>query len=167
MVTPANWQQSIIHRRRYGRIETSAGRLVAIHFRPWPNLLAWPDIWPVGTNYHPRGPADRCWLYFNQPMRCPNYLALNYIATTRGTPYRTFLAALEMLDEVARLKRSDAILCDVANSRISDRLLTRLGWEAHAPQRWHRNYIKRFYGHYPPPHPLLAAESWPASCAEG
>ena len=27
--------------------------------------------------------------------------------------------------------------------------MARLGWEPHKPQRWHRNYIRRFYGTYP------------------
>ena len=55
----------------------------------------------------------------------------------------------EVLDEVAWLKRTDALLCDVWNERISPRLLARWGWEPHKPQPWHRNYIKRFYGTYP------------------
>jgi len=54
-----------------------------------------------------------------------------------------------MLEAVAERKRSDAILCDVANTRFSDRLIRRMGWESHKPERWHRNYIKRFYGKYP------------------
>ena len=56
-----------------------------------------------------------------------------------------------VLDQIARLKRTDALLCDIAGSRISDRLMSRFGWEPHKPQRWHRNYIKRFYGQYPAP----------------
>jgi hypothetical protein len=28
-------------------------------------------------------------------------------------------------------------------------MLARFGWEQHAASRWHRNYIKRFYGEYP------------------
>jgi hypothetical protein len=24
-----------------------------------------------------------------------------------------------------------------------------MGWEPHKPQRWHRNFIRRFYGVYP------------------
>ncbi len=27
--------------------------------------------------------------------------------------------------------------------------MDRLGWEPHKPQRWHRNFIRRFYGQYP------------------
>ena len=56
---------------------------------------------------------------------------------------------LTVLDEVAAIKGIDAIVCDAGNIRLSDRLMARLGWEPHKPQRWHRNYIRRFYGQYP------------------
>jgi hypothetical protein len=138
-----------LRRGRYGVIETSAGCLVKIHLRTWPKLLCWPELWPVGPRYHVRGPADRCLLYYNQPRNFPNYLALKYVASTAGTSYATFLAALKSLDMLAELKGADALLCDAANTRLSDRLLRRLGWEPHKPQRWRRNFIKRFYGQYP------------------
>jgi hypothetical protein len=134
---------------RYGVIETARGRLVAVHLRPWPKLMSWPELWPVGANYHARGAADRCLLYYNQPRRFANFLALRYMASTAGTSYATSRAALAALDALAELKRTDALLCDAANTRISDRLLARFGWEAHKPQRWRRNFIKRFYGTYP------------------
>ena len=159
--TVTNWPQDreVVRRRRYGVIETSAGQLTAIHFRPWPKLIAWPEILPVGPTYHARGQADRCLLYYNQPLSCPNYLALKYVVSTHGSSYATFRAALATLDAVAELKRSDAILCDAFNGRLSDRFLRRLGWEPHKPQRWHRNYIKRFYGEYPPvPHAVSLQE---------
>ena len=60
----------------------------------------------------------------------------------------TMLGALAVLDEIARIKQSDAILTDAANFRISDRFLRRQGWERHTKARYHRNYIKRFYGEY-------------------
>jgi len=135
--------------QRYGVIETVAGRLVALHFRPWPKLFAWPEFWPVGPDYHASGRADRCLLYYNQPRRHSQFLALRYMVSQRGATYATLCAALEVLDRVAELKRSDALLCDAANSRISERLMNRFGWEPHKPSRWHRNYIKRFYGRYP------------------
>jgi hypothetical protein len=138
-------------RRRYGVIECTAGRLVAVHLRHWPKLASWPEIWPVGPGYHARGPVDRCLLYYNQPRRHSNFLALRYVASTLGTSYATTRAALSALDAVAELKRTDALLCDAANTRISDRLLARFGWVAHKPQRWRRNFIKRFYGVYPTP----------------
>jgi hypothetical protein len=137
-------------RRRYGVIETAAGQLVAVHLRPWPKLIAWPEIWPAGPEYHARGKPDRCLLYYNQPRQFSNFLALKYVVSTMGTSLATFRAALTALDRLAELKRTDALLCDAANVRISDRLLRRWGWAPHKPQRWRRNYIKRFYGVYAP-----------------
>jgi hypothetical protein len=138
-----------LRRRRYGVIETTGGRVVAIHFRPWPKLISWPEFWPTTSGYRARGAPDRCLLYYNQPRRHSNYLALKYVVATSDTSFRTLRAAVCELDRIAELKRADAILCDAANLRISDRLLTRFGWESHKPQRWRRNFIKRFYGVYP------------------
>jgi len=61
-----------------------------------------------------------------------------------------------VLDEIARIKRSDALLTDASNLRISDRLLARWGWVPHTSSRWHRHHIKRFYGNYPPASGLAA-----------
>ena len=133
----------------YGVIETGGGELRAVHLRPWPKLLAAPELLPLGPKYHQRGVADRCLLYYNQPRRMANFLALKYIVTTFGTSFRTFRAALTALDVIAEIKQIDAIVCDVANMRLSDRVMARLGWEPHKPQRWHRNFIRRFYGVYP------------------
>jgi hypothetical protein len=138
-----------IRDRRWGVIETVAGELRAVHLRLWPKLVSLPELWPVGPRYHARGAGDRCLLYYNQPRRMPNFLALKYVVSTAGTSYCTFRAALIVLDAIAELKRTDAIVCDAANCRLSDRLMVRLGWEPHKPQRWHRNYIRRFYGKYP------------------
>jgi hypothetical protein len=138
-----------LRRRRYGVIETAVGDLAAVHLRPWPKLISWPEIWLTGDDYHAHGDEDRCFLYYNQPRRFPNFLALKYVVSTPGASYATFRAALVALDRIAELKGTDALLCDAANSRISDRLLARFGWTPHAPQRWRRNFIKRFYGAYP------------------
>ncbi|MGC4004762.1 MAG: hypothetical protein QM811_17260 [Pirellulales bacterium] len=69
----------------------------------------------------------------------------------RGTRAKTCFAVLDALDAIARLKRSDAIVCEAANFRLSDRMLRRHGWERHTTSRYRRNYIKRFYGEYPQP----------------
>ena len=94
-----------IRTRRYGVIETVGGRLAAIHLRPWPKLVALPELMPLDPRYHAAGTADRCLLYYNQPWRMPNYLALKYIVSTSGTSYATFRAALKVLDAIAELKR--------------------------------------------------------------
>jgi hypothetical protein len=138
----------MIRAMRYGVIETAGGCLQAVHVRLFPKWLALPELLPVGERYHAGGAADRCLLYFNQPRSCPNFLALKYAVSTRATSYATLRAAVATLDAIAAEKKIDAIVCDAANSRLSDRLLARHGWEKHKPQRWHRNFIKRFYGEY-------------------
>jgi hypothetical protein len=129
-------------------IDIVDGRLAAIHLRPFPKYVSLIDVLFWGRFYHQRVAGDRCRLYYNQPRRCPNYLALKYVLSARDSSLASFFGALAVLDEIARIKRSDAILTDVANFRISERLLARLGWERHTNSRWHRNYIKRFYGQY-------------------
>ena len=138
----------VIRRRRYGVIEAMDGRLAAVHFRPWPKLVSLPEALLLGNWYHDRRTADRCRLYFNQPWRFRNFLAVPYAVCGRGTRLATMNAALAALDEIARIKQTDALLADVMNFRISPRVLARYGWVAHNPSRWHRHYIKRFYGEY-------------------
>jgi len=55
------------------------------------------------------------------------------------------------MDEIARIKGSDAVLSEAFNWRISSRLAERWGWVRHKPSRWRRHFIKRFYGSYPAP----------------
>lgn len=150
-------QANVIRRRRYGVIEVVDGQFRGIRFRPFPKWITLLGI-KLGAWRHRQQTGDRCLLYFNQPRKFSNFLALRYIHSTAGTSYRTFHTAVAALDEVARIKRSDALLCDVANARVSDRLMRRWGWEQHKPQAFHRNYIKRFYGQYPAPAAAFGGE---------
>lgn len=139
----------LVRRGRYGIITIESGRLKNICLRAWPKISSALEVEWLGRRWHARREGDRCLVYYNQPRSCPNYLALKYVLSTRGCTFASIRRAAQVLDEVARVKQSDAILCDVWNERISDRLLARWGWEPHKPARWHRNYIKRFYGVYP------------------
>jgi hypothetical protein len=139
-----------LRRRHYGIIEMAAGRFERIRLRPFPKIVSAPGIMLFGNAYHRYSSGDRFWLYYNQPWQCPNYLVLKYFVSARDTRFATAARALDVLDEIARLKRSDALLCDVGNWRISAKLVARFGWVPHCPSRWHRHYIKRFYGEYPP-----------------
>ncbi|OYV84812.1 MAG: hypothetical protein B7Z73_14740 [Planctomycetia bacterium 21-64-5] len=136
-------QRAVARGRRYGVIETVDGRLRRIVFRPWPSLAGPFDL-PWGQLMHRAVVGNRCWLYFNQPRGLEQFLSLKFVMSSRQTTLATFRGALAVLDEIAHIKRTEAIVCDAANWRISDRLLTRWGWQSHKPQRWHRNYIKRF-----------------------
>ena len=141
----------LLARRPYGVIELVEGQLRRVRLRPFPKIISAPEILILGGWYHRHRPGDRIWLYYNQPRSFRNFLVLKYFVSARQTTMKTFCRALAVLDEIARLKRSDALLCDVGNWRISMKLLARWGWQPHSPSRWHRHYIKRFYGRYPSP----------------
>ena len=151
----------VLRTRRFGVIEMIDGRLEQIRLRPWPKGASVLEARLCGRVGHGWRRGNRCRLYYNQPWTAPNYLALRYVVSTRDCTLATFHGALEVLDEIARLKRSDAIVCDASNGRISDRLLARWGWEPHTSDHRHRHFIKRFYGAYPRAAtlPLLAAEA--------
>jgi hypothetical protein len=147
-VSDLDAQAETIRTRRYGVIELCEGRVVAVHLRPWPKLVSLVGLlW--GQAYHKYIGGDRMWVYYNQPARWPNFLAVKFVVSSRNTSWATARRALAVLDDIAQIKRSDALLCDAANFRLSPRLLAREGWERHTSSRWHRNYIKRFYGSYP------------------
>jgi hypothetical protein len=139
-----------IRRGRHGVIEVVDGQFRGVTLRPWPALVSMPYVLLTGRWQHRRLAGNRCVLYYNQPRRWPNFLTLQYAISSRDCSLASGFRALEVLEEIARIKQSDALLADVTNWRISERLLARLGWEAHCPSQWHRHYIKRFYGVYPP-----------------
>ena len=132
-------------------IEAADGRFRRVVLRPFPKIVSVPGAMLMGGLRHRRRPGDSIRLYYNRPRRFPNFLVLKYAESARRTSFASLTRALSVLDEIARLMRSDALLCDVSNGRISSRLLGRWGWEPHCPSWFHRHYIKRFYGSYPSP----------------
>ena len=144
--------------RRYGVIEVIDGNLYRVLLRPWPKVLVGPEVIWFGKWLHEWRRGDRLLLYYNQPRRFPNFLALAYAVSARETSLRSIRVCQEVLEEIARLKKTDAMLCDLSNWRISGRFMRRWGWEPHCPRAWwHRHYIKRFYGTYPPRPDWLAS----------
>jgi hypothetical protein len=149
-VTDLRREAEVLRRRPYGVIEAVEGRFRRVVLRPFPKLTSLPEIAFFGRWYHGRRSGDRCLLYYDQPRRFPSFLTVKYLVSARGTTWATLGRVLDVLDEIARLKGSDAILCAVANGRISGQVMHRYGWERHCPSRWYRHYIKRLYGDYPP-----------------
>ncbi len=143
-------QADVLARRPYGVIEMVDGRFRRVLLRPYPKMLLGPEALVFGAMHHRYRRGDRLLLYYNQPWRFRNFLALKYAISARETSMVSIARALDVLDEIARLKRVDGLLGDVSNWRISPRLLARFGWQPHCPSRWHRHYVKRFYGDYPP-----------------
>ena len=138
-----------LRRRPFGVIEVANGRFRRIVLRPFPKIVSVPGILLVGGWRHRHCSGDRLRLYYNQPRRFHNFLVLKYVESARNTSMATLTRALAVLDEIARCKGADALLCDVSNWRVSTRLIGRWGWTPHCPSWFHRHYIKRFYGNYP------------------
>ncbi len=138
-----------IRRRAYGMIEIRNERFHSLQFRPWPKIgsiveAAWAGGWGKKSI-----DKNRCLLFFSQPILHRNYLTLNYVVSNLYTSMTTALLSLSVLDQVAAIKRSDAILCDITNARISDRFMKRYHWEPQDLNGRRRQWIKRFYGEYP------------------
>lgn len=160
--TASDLQQhrEMIARRFHGVIEVRDGQLQGIRFRPWPTFISQLRVIRDGVGRGEASDEDVCRLYYDQIIRMPGYLVLKYVHSEPGTSFRTVRAAARILDAIAEIKRSDAIVCEVSNSGISDRLLNRWGWESHVPTSRRRHFIKRFYGSYP----AIAPASELSSC---
>lgn len=132
---------------RAGRIVTASGRLVGVE-RRWmaykaTRLRVWWD------RRQPPGGAIQCELYFHQPIGNPGFLVLGYVRSHPLASLSSFYCATLALDEIARIKGCYAIVAEVTNERLSDRLLARWGWAQHCRTWRGRHFIKRFYGDYP------------------
>jgi len=137
-----------VRRWRHGVLEMQAGRLVRLRLHWLPKIISRAAIYTAGRWVHGRMGGDRLWLYYNQPLSAPQYLSLAYVVSTRETSYQSLWRAMATLDEIAQIKRSDGIVCELSNRRISHRLMQRLGYARHLEDSRGRHYIKRFYGDY-------------------
>ena len=137
----------LLRARRSGKIIVEYGGLRSVCGRWWPhcgNMMQ--VLWDM--NFRPVC-RDRCELYYHIPWGAPGFITLSYVHSGPATSMGTLYAGALVLDEIARLKQSQAIVCHVTNDRISDRILTRWGWQQHCLDWAGRHFIKRFYGKYP------------------
>lgn len=141
--------QDRLRRRPYGMIEAAAGELVRIQLKPWPKIASLVEAHWIQRMKTRRHRYDVCRLFYNQPMGHRNYLTLAYVESSFKTSLKTFYKTLDTLNQIAFIKRSDAILAEVTNSRLTDRFMIRRGWERYMEHKSGRNWIKRFYGKYP------------------
>ena len=136
-----------IRRWRCGRIVMQSGRLVEIQHHLLPGIVSVAQVW--WQSKAGRTDDDVCWLDYHQPLGMPGFLTLDYVRAGRHAGYKSFLGATHVLNEVARVRGSLAIVAHVSNSHISDRFLRRVGWEQHLTKWNGRHWIRRFYDGYP------------------
>ena len=148
-VTNLDQGKEKIRSRRFGVIEVVDETFRRIRFRPWPKMISSVEANWLGGWRHQNRKLNRCLLYYNQPLGSAGSLALKYVQSSLGTSYATFRGALVLLDEVAKIKNSCAIVAEVTNSKISERFILRQGWEPHLEHSRYRHIIRRFYGEYP------------------
>jgi hypothetical protein len=145
-VTHIAAQQRQLAARRAGQIMVQGGELIAVFGRWWPYLgnhlrAAWDQRFR-------QTPDDRCEVFYHTAWTSTQFLTLSYIHSGAKTSVASVYAATLVLDEIARIKGSLAIVCNVTNDRISDRALARWGWVSHCHSWNGRHFIKRFYGKY-------------------
>jgi len=133
---------------RYGVIESRNGEVVRIYGRWLPKWISYYGVWWGNQVVHRCRDGDRFRLYYDQPLFHSKYLALKYIESYSQTSLATIFSALKMLDQIAELKRADAILAEVKNPRLTARVMERFGWVKHLEHVSDRHYIRRFYGQY-------------------
>ncbi len=135
---PSNWWAGVI--------VVEDGELRSIRRRWWPRLVSGLEAtWWAGRRLKGAG-KDECRLFWSAPRTAPGYLTLNYIWSGSGTRFETVRTAVAALDQIAWLRRADAIVCEVFNPRISNRMMVRWSWEQHLLLSGRRHWIKRFYG---------------------
>lgn len=143
-------QADLVRHAHHGVIEASGGRFRRLILRPWPKLVSLADVLLFGPRLHRRRRRDRCLLYYDQPWGSPDYLAVKYLLAYGGTSYASVVAARRAIDEVARIKEADALVCHVGNRRLSARIMSRWGWSPLNDSPRCSLFVRRFYGHYPP-----------------
>lgn len=136
-----------IRRWRCGRIVMRDGRLVEIQHRLICGSVSVAQVWWQAK--YGRSDENVCWLDYHQPLGMPAFLTLDYVRSGTSAGLKTLIGAGHVLDEIARLRGVSAMVAHVTNGTISDRLLTRLGWQRHQEQWSGRHWIKRFYDGYP------------------
>ena len=145
----SNLQQAsaALRRWRRGRIVVESGRFHEVQLRVGLGSVSIAEVWWYARFGRPR--KDICWLDFHQPWGMPGFLTVDYVRSGSGTSLKSFLGACHVLDQIAEIRQTQAIVAHVSNASISDRLLQRLGWEEHLEHWSGRHWIKRFYHGYP------------------
>ena len=132
---------------RAGRIVTRDGYIHQVARRWSPYKASRSRVW--WEKFLRPSRTVQCQIFYHQHWSNPAFIVLGYVSSHPRASLASLYCGLLALDEIARLKRCDAIVADVNNDRISDRLLARWGWQQHCQHLRGRHFIKRFYGSHP------------------
>jgi len=126
---------------RYGEVVLRNGQITAVQARWWPR---WGTVWGAMMDRVVRTlPEDECRFYYSFPIGSPGYMSLLYVHAGERTSYRTFHQGIVAMDTIAGLRASRAIVCQVTNDRLTDRMMYRWGYVKHAENLGPSHYIRR------------------------
>ena len=133
--------QDLIRTWRYGEVELFNGEIVAIYPRWWPRFGSQWESWQ--DSFHCTLAADSCRAYYAFPQRAPGFMSVLYARSGPGTQYKTIARAARAMDEIARIRDAQAIVCQMVSERGTERLMKRWGYVRHAFSLGDNHYIKR------------------------
>lgn len=145
-VTDLHAQAATVRRWPSGTIRMAGGKMIDIRCGILARRSSVARVW-LENRFRSQAP-DCCVLHYHSPF-LSRYLSLDLVLAGPQTGLVTIRGACELLDEVARLRGAVAIFAHISTTKISDRLLQRLGWRQHLMGTSGRHWIKRFYDGYP------------------
>jgi hypothetical protein len=118
------------------------GQLVVVQARWWPR---WGTVFGAMMDRVARNlPDDECRFYYAFPRTSPGFMSLLYVHAGEKTTYKTFHQGIAAIESLAKLNRSQAIVCQVTNDRLTERMMRRWGYVKHAEHLGRDHYIRRF-----------------------
>lgn len=104
----------------------------------------WASQWDIAKDETKRSASNgECRFFYSFPCRTPGFMAVNYMTSGDQTSYRTLLLGVQVLEEIARRRKSIAIVCQAYSNRLSERLMHRWGYVRHALSLGDNHYIRR------------------------
>jgi len=140
-VNSIHGHRDLIRAWRYGEVELSNGEFVGIYARWWPRFGSQWETWQ--ETYNPTLPPDSCRAYYAFPRKAPGFMSVLYARSGPSTQYKTIYRAVNAMDEIAKLRDAQAIVCQMVTERGSERLMKRWGYVRHAFSLAGNHYIKR------------------------
>ena len=133
--------ESTINAWTYGELEFCDGRLISIRPRWWPRIGS---TWESMQDSYLRNVPNKVLIaYYAFPLRSPGFMSVLYAHSGPETQYKTILRAVLTVDEIARLRNAQAIVCQTVSARATERLMSRWGYVRHAITLGNNHFIKR------------------------
>lgn len=126
---------------RYGVVEVRNDRAYCIQRRLLPKMPSMFEAW-LDARWR-RLPDNEVRLYYNVPYRCEGFMVLAYARSGSRTSLASFRTGLSVLEEIAKLKRLQAIVCHASNPKLTERVMHYFGYTRHASHLKGYHYIKR------------------------